>query len=161
MWAHWMPSLSYSSCQPNMGGKTRTHSHSNMHLCVVCFTDVYITAILVTIQDCASGVGRLWANKALEGQAIVHKQSLAPPMLCLLRGFRRSWIVQHLVSLLCTFQWELNLQRIVPLHKRNTIAKCTTAQQWCHNKFALRIMWICKINYLMLHEIMPMTGWFW
>ena len=34
------------------------------------------------------GIGRLWTNKALEGQTIVHKQSLAPPMLCLLRGFR-------------------------------------------------------------------------
>ena len=36
------------------------------------------------------GVGRFWANNALEGQTIVHKQSLAPPMLCLLRGFRRT-----------------------------------------------------------------------
>ena len=43
-------------------------------------------------------------------------------------------IVQHLVSLLCTSLWELNVQRIVPLHSRHTIA-----QQWCHNKFALHI----------------------
>ena len=29
----------------------------------------------------ARGIRRLWANKALEGQAIVHSQGLAPPML--------------------------------------------------------------------------------
>ena len=40
------------------------------------------------------GVGKLELSKqlALEGQTIVHKQSLAPPMLCLLRGFRRPWL---------------------------------------------------------------------
>ena len=37
------------------------------------------------------GFGRLWAIKALEGQAIVHKQWLAPPMLCLLTAFRSPW----------------------------------------------------------------------
>ena len=36
-----------------------------------------------------TGAGRLWAHKALEGQAIDHKQLLALSMLCLLRAFRR------------------------------------------------------------------------
>ena len=67
MCAHWMPSLSYSSCQSNMGGKTRKHTHST------------------------------------------------------------------------------HVQRIVPLHSKSSIAKCTTAQQWCHNKFVLGIMLICAI----------------
>ena len=40
-----------------------------------------------------------------------------------------------------SWPWELNVQRIVPLHSRRTIA-----QQWCHNKFVLRIMWICTIR---------------
>ena len=39
------------------------------------------------------GVGRLWGDKALEGQSIVCEQSLAPPMLCLLRTFRRLWFL--------------------------------------------------------------------
>ena len=43
----------------------------------------------------------------------------------------RHW-VQHLVSLLWTNLWELNV-----------LSKRTIAQQWCHNKFALCIMWIC------------------
>ena len=48
---------------------------------------------------------------------------------------KNSWcIVQHLVSLLCTSLWKLNVQWILPLHNR-----CTIAQQWCHNKFALHI----------------------
>ena len=37
----------------------------------------------------AWGVGRLWGDKALEGQAIVCEQWFAPPMLCLLTTFRR------------------------------------------------------------------------
>ena len=35
------------------------------------------------------GVGRLWGDKALDGRAIVCEQWFAPPMLCLLRAFRR------------------------------------------------------------------------
>ena len=35
------------------------------------------------------GVGTLWGDKALEGQAIVCEQWFAPPMLCLLKTFRR------------------------------------------------------------------------
>ena len=44
---------------------------------------------LWTQRSYSRGVRRFCANKALEGQTILHKQSLAPPMLCLLRGFRR------------------------------------------------------------------------
>ena len=47
------------------------------------------------------GVGRFWANKALEGQAIVCEQSLAPPILCIPRAFRRPW----LCSVVRTFWW--------------------------------------------------------
>ena len=40
------------------------------------------------MANISRGVGRLWGDKALEGQAIVCEQWLAPPMLCLLRAFR-------------------------------------------------------------------------
>ena len=66
-------------------------------------------------------------------------------------------IVQHLVSLLGTSLWELNVQRIVPLHTRRTIA-----QQWCHNKFALRNVWIWEIlsrtKFIFVNEI-RVTCW--
>ena len=36
-------------------------------------------------------VGRLWGDKALEGQTIVCEQWLVPPVLCLLRAFQCPW----------------------------------------------------------------------
>ena len=56
------------------------------------------------------GVGRFWANKALEGQAIVHQQSLAPPMLCLLRAFPRSLSNFHYVT---TMMYAMHIQIII------------------------------------------------
>ena len=38
------------------------------------------------------GDGKLWGDKALEGQTIACEQWLALPMLCLLRAFRHPWI---------------------------------------------------------------------
>ena len=55
---------------------------------------------LLIISTCSEsvlpgGVGRLWANKALEGQVIVHKQWIAPPMLCFPIAFRCPWVLLH------------------------------------------------------------------
>ena len=54
--------------------------------------EVLTNSIRVLVQFYMSafrGVGSLCGDKALEGQAIVCAQWFAPPMLCLLRTFRR------------------------------------------------------------------------
>ena len=48
------------------------------------FINLYLKMVFQYLESTACtlavrGVGRLWANKALEGQDIVHKQWLAPP----------------------------------------------------------------------------------
>ena len=45
----------------------------------------------IGVMERNRGVGSLWGDKALEGQVIVCEQWFAPPMLCLLRTFRRLW----------------------------------------------------------------------
>ena len=51
------------------------------------------------------GVGSLWGDKALKGQAIVCEQWFAPPMLCLLRTFRRLWSALLYISKLPPSNW--------------------------------------------------------
>ena len=69
-------------------------------------------------------------------------------------NFRIVTIVQHLVNLLCTSLWELNVQQIVPLHSR-AVSHHSQQCAWCHNDFALRISvdlhdfiahWNCFVN---------------
>ena len=56
------------------------------------------------------------------------------------KGFTDKF-VQPLISLLYTSLWKRKMQRIIPSQTYHR--KCTIAQQWCHNKSALRILWIC------------------
>ena len=70
--------------------KSKTISKDEFFNCMYCFS--WGTGVHLDLWSLRHllfrGVGRPWANKALEGQTIVLKQWLAPPMLCLLRAFR-------------------------------------------------------------------------
>ena len=54
------------------------------------------------------------------------------------------WNCTTPVGLLYTSLWKRKMQRIVLSH--TYCRKCTIAQKWCHNKFALHSMWICVLT---------------
>ena len=56
-----------------------------------CRSNMKIFNMQGSWKPLSRGVGRLGEDKALEGQAIVCGQCLAPPMLCLLRTFQHLW----------------------------------------------------------------------
>ena len=64
--------------------------------------------------------------------------------LCQLGTYLTRTIVQHLVSLVCTSLWELNLQRIVPLHS-HTVTYHFTAVHDVTITLRCILVWICAI----------------
>ena len=55
----------------------------------VSFNHPCFNALTHIVSLTLRGIGRLWGDKALEGQAIVCEQCLAPLICCLLRAIRR------------------------------------------------------------------------
>ena len=86
--------MSEATCRANFRSGVLAKCHTTFKLIIItckvlqCMCYWNQKKVWSLCNDHSSrGVGRLWGDKALEGQAIC-EQWLAPQMLCLLRAFR-------------------------------------------------------------------------
>ena len=89
--------------------------------CLALFVLQQDTLSTLLLSTQVQGVGSLWGDKALEGQAIVCEQWFAPPMLCLLRTFRRrslprciNGVPGRIWTLFCCLMWHVCAPEVAP-----------------------------------------------